>query len=109
MTMTTTAATQAGFPRFCSLLLLGNLLDGLFTFAFLQLGYVQEANPLMRWMYGHSPLAFMVFKLCTVQLGMLILWMHRCRRAAVLGLQMTAGIYATVVAYHCSIALSLPV
>jgi hypothetical protein len=106
--MTASDTNETGFSRACSLLLIGNLLDGIFTFSFLQLGVVEEANPLMRWMYGVSPLSFMVFKLCTVQLGMLILWMHRCRKAAVLGLQATAGLYTTVVAYHCSIALSLP-
>ena len=107
--MTTTAATQTGFPRACSLLLLGNLLDGLFTFTFLQHGIAQEANPLMRWVYMGSPLGFMVFKLCVVQLGMLILWMHRCRKAALVGVRLTAAMYAGVVAYHCSIVASLPV
>jgi len=106
--MTTTAATQAGFPRACSLLLLGNLLDGLFTFTFLQHGIVQEANPLMRWLYTGSPLSFMLFKLFTVQLGLLVLWMHRCRKSALVGVRLTAGMYAMVVAYHCSIVASLP-
>ena len=107
--MTAIAAKDAGLSTACSLLLLGNLLDGLFTFSFLQLGYVQEANPLMRWLYTGSPVGFMVFKLCVVQLGMLILWMHRCRRSAVVGLRMTAVMYGGIVAYHCSIAASLPV
>ena len=101
--------TETGLSKACTFLLIGNLLDGLFTFAFLQLGYVQEANPLMRWLYSGSPLSFMLFKLCVVQLGMLILWMHRCRRAAVLGMRMTAGMYSMIVAYHCSIVASLPV
>ena len=107
--MTTTTVTQAGFARAGSFLLLGNLLDGVFTFTFLQHGIVQEANPLMRWIYNGSPLAFMVFKLACVQLGMLVLWMHRCRPMALVGVRVTAGMYATVVAYHCSIVASLPV
>ena len=107
--MTAIAATETGFPRACSLLLLGNLLDALFTFTFLQQGVVQEANPLMRWLYTGSPMAFMLFKMSCVQLGMLILWMNRCRRSALVGVRVAAGLYATVVAYHVSIMLALPV
>ena len=107
--MTTIAATPTGFAGAAALLLLGNLLDGLFTFVFLQHGIVQEANPLMRWVYSGSPLGFMVFKLSCVQLGMLVLWMHRGRPAALAGVRVPAGLYAMVVAYHCSIAVALPV
>src|SRR4051812_33473768 len=104
-----TNAADAGFARACALLLLANLLDGLFTFTFLQLNVVREANPLMGWLYNVSPLSFMLFKLSCVQLGLLILWQHRCRRAAHLGVRVTAGLYSAVVAYHCAIAASLPV
>ena len=98
-----------GFHRAGVLLLLGNLLDGLFTFTFLQLRMVDEANPLLSWIYGASPLSFMLFKLSCMQFGLLVLWQHRHRVAAGLAVRASAGMYAAVVAYHCSIAVSPPV
>jgi hypothetical protein len=85
----------------CSILLLvGNLLDGLCTLVLLQLNLAQEANPLLRWIYGMSPVSFMVMKLAMVQSGMLLLWMHRHLKAAQWALQVSAGTYAAVVVYH---------
>ena len=106
--MTTTAA-DIRFSRACTLLILGNLLDGVFTFTFLQMDLVREANPILSWLYGASPLSFMVFKLSCVQLGLLILWHHRQRALAAMAVRVTAGMYAAVVAYHFSIAVWAPV
>ena len=110
MTRTGTRAftlDDLGFHRACVLLLLGNLLDGLFTFTFLQLQMVREANPLLAWIYTASPVSFMVFKLSCVQFGLLILWQHRHRAAAAFAVRASAGMYAAVVAYHCSIAATV--
>lgn len=101
----TTAET--GFMKACALLLLGNLLDGVFTFAYLQCGVACEANPVMRWFYAASPLAFMLFKLSCVQLGLLVLWMHRSRATAAIGVRVTAGLYTAIVAYHFAIMVGL--
>ncbi len=112
MTRTGTRAftlDEPGFQRAWILLLLGNLLDGLFTFTFLQLQVVREANPLLAWIYTASPVSFMVFKLSCVQFGLLILWQYRHRVAAGLAVRARAGVYAAVVAYHCSIAVTVPV
>jgi hypothetical protein len=89
-------------------LILGNLLDALFTFTFLQLQVVSEANPFMRWVYEGSPLSFMVAKLACVQLGFLLLWLHRHVMAAQLAMTAGAAVYALVVAYHVSILAVLP-
>ena len=62
--------------------LFGNLLDGLFTLTLLQLRVINEANPLMRWMYQASPLSFMAVKLGIVQLGVLMLCMQRSNPAS---------------------------
>ena len=107
--MITASANDLGFARACALLLVANLFDGLFTFTFLQLNLVAEANPLMRWVYDSSPLSFMVVKLACVQAGLLILWQHRCRRVAALAVRSAAAFYAMVVAYHCTIAASITV
>jgi hypothetical protein len=42
-----------------------------------------------------------------VQLGLLLLWMHRHRRAAQVGLQVGAGIYAAIVIYHIAFVMRL--
>jgi hypothetical protein len=94
--------------RAAALLLLGNLLDALFTFTLLQLDLVSEANPFMRWVYGHSPVSFMLLKLSCVQFGLLILWAQRHVPAAGLAIQAGAGLYMAIVAYHFTLMSQLP-
>jgi hypothetical protein len=89
-------------------LILGNLMDALFTLTLLQLHLVVEANPLMRWMYEGSPLSFMVAKLCCVQIAFLLLWRHRHVLAAQVAMLAGAAMYAAIVAYHLSILVVLP-
>jgi hypothetical protein len=92
----------------CSVLLLvGNLVDGLCTLLLLQLNLAREVNPLLAWVYGMSPVSFMVTKLALVQSGLLLLWMHRHVRAAQVGLQVGAIAYAGIVAYHVAFAFGL--
>lgn len=94
---------------FCSVLVLvGNLVDGLCTLVLLQLNLAREANPLMAWVYGMSPLSFMVTKLGIVQFGLLMLWVQRHRRAARVSMQVGALAYTCIVAYHVAFALGLP-
>lgn len=95
-------------PSLCSvLLLIGNLLDGLFTLVLLQLNLASEANPLLAWVYGISPVSFMVMKLAMVQSGLLLLWMHRHVKAAQVALQVSAGTYAAIVVYHIAFVVRL--
>ena len=89
------------------LLLVGNLLDALFTFVLLQLHVVSEANPLMRWVYELSPLSFMIVKLSCVQCGLLVLWVKRHVPAAGLAIRVAAGIYTVVVVYHLTLIAQL--
>jgi hypothetical protein len=92
----------------CSvLLLLGNLVDGLCTLVLLQLNVAQEANPLMAWVYGMSPVSFMVTKLALVQSGMLLLLMHRHLRSAQVALQVGAAAYGAIVLYHIAYVMNL--
>ena len=95
--------------RATALILLGNLLDALFTFTFLQLDVVSEANPLMRWAYELSPMSFMLLKLSCVQLGVLLLWAQRHVPAAGLAIRAGAGLYVAIVAYHFTLMAQLPV
>jgi hypothetical protein len=91
----------------CTLLLLGNLLDALFTFTLLQLNVVSEANPLMRWVYDLSPMSFVLVKLCCVQCGLLVLWAKRHVPVAGLAIRAAAGLYTALVAYHFTLMARL--
>lgn len=96
-----------GLTRSSAALLFFNLLDGLFTLTFLQLGLATEANPVMRLAYDGSPLGFMFAKLMLVNAGVLVLNVHGSVRAARLALHTGAVLYAAVVAYHLSFVLKL--
>ena len=100
--------TDSVLTRASALLILANLLDALFTYLFLQMNVVSEANPLMAWAYDSSPFSFMLLKLSCVQLGVLVLWLQRHVPAAQLALRAAAGIYVAVVAYHFSLMVQLP-
>lgn len=89
--------------RLVALLLL-NLVDGLFTLVFLQLHLAEEANPLMAAAYAGSPALFLTLKLVLVQGGALLLWATRTCTAARAALLAGLGLYAGIVAYHCSFA-----
>ena len=91
-------------------LILGNLLDGLFTMTLLQMHLVSEANPLMRWLYEGSPLSFMATKLFCVHVGLVLLWGQRHLPAAQRAMATGAAVYAAVVLYHLSLiaAAGLP-
>lgn len=82
------------------LLLVLNLLDGLFTLTFLQLDVAEELNPLMRWAYEHSPLSFMAVKLAIVSLGLSLLCMHRSMRLSQRAIQAGAALYTVIDIYH---------
>lgn len=94
--------------RAAALLLLANLLDGLFTLTLLELNLVSEVNPLLRWIYELSPFSFMLLKLSCVQLGLLVLWGQRHQPAAGLAIHAVAGLYVAVVAYHFRVMALLP-
>ncbi|WP_404363794.1 DUF5658 family protein [Corallococcus coralloides] len=95
-------AQQASFyvsPASVALLLL-NLLDGLFTLLFLQLGVAEELNPVMRVAYEQSPLLFMFSKLLIVNAGLCLLCLHRRLKASRFAIRAGAVVYAIIVVYH---------
>ena len=81
-------------------LLVLNLLDGLFTLTYLQLGVAEEANPLMRLAYEVSPLGFMAFKLLVVNAGVLVLAMNHGARLARWAKHLATLAYAVIVTWH---------
>jgi hypothetical protein len=83
-----------------ALLVVLNLLDGLFTLTFLQLEVAEELNPLMRLAYEHSPLAFMASKVAIVSAGLSLLCLHRALRLSERAIQAGAALYACIDVYH---------
>jgi hypothetical protein len=96
-------------PRFglCIAILLLNLVDALFTLAFLQFNLAEEANPLMNFVYRLSPVGFVLLKLTMVQGGILIL--HHFRRLPIAHRAMNAmaAVYVAIVSYHVTFATHL--
>jgi hypothetical protein len=86
-------------PASVALLML-NLLDGLFTLFFLQLGVAEELNPLMRAAYEQSPLFFMFSKLLIVNIGLWLLCLHRRLKASRIAIRAGAVVYGIIVVYH---------
>jgi len=82
------------------LLLVLNLLDGLFTLTFLQMNVAEELNPLMRVAYAHSPLSFMAIKLAIVSLGLVLLCLHRSMNMSQRAIQAGAALYTVIDIYH---------
>jgi hypothetical protein len=82
------------------LLLILNLLDGLFTLTYLQMELAEELNPLMRVAYEHSPLSFMASKVAIVSLGLTLLCLHRTLRLSERAIQAGAVLYAVIDVYH---------
>lgn len=84
-----------------------NLLDALFTLAFLQLELAVEANPLMSLAYRSSPLAFVLIKLSMVQIGIMILHLNRQYQVAQYALNIAAAVYAGIVSYHLAFVAAI--
>lgn len=82
------------------ILLMLNLLDGLFTLTFLQLNVAEELNPLMRVAYEHSPTSFMALKLVVVSVGLSLLCMHRSMQLSQRAIQAGAALYIVIDIYH---------
>jgi hypothetical protein len=88
-------------------LLVGNLLDAVFTLTLLQLGLAREVNPLLRWIYEGSPLAFVVGKLAMVQLALLLPLRARLLRSQEMVARSGAALYFMVVLYQLGLMWQL--
>jgi hypothetical protein len=95
------------FKLVLSTLLVSNLCDALFTLVFLQLGMARELNPLMRWLYGGSPLAFMLGKIGLVQLGVIVVGLGARLALARHLAGGVSALYLATVGYHLTLAWSL--
>ena len=83
-----------------SLVLLLNLIDAAMTVVVIQLGFASEANPVMRFFYEISPLAFVGAKVALVSTGLLILAAHSQLKMAKICLTLAVGTYLLVDGWH---------
>jgi hypothetical protein len=75
-------------------LLVLNLLDAVFTLFWVHAGLAREANPLLRELVVHHPVAFVAAKLALVTLGSLLLWWRRHRPLAAI------AVFVAFLAYY---------
>jgi hypothetical protein len=90
-----------------TVLLVGNLLDAVFTLTLLELHAAREMNPLLKWAYEASPLAFVLAKLSMVQLSLLLPLRLAGPVAAALVVRGGAALYTSVVGYQIVLLATL--
>lgn len=79
-----------------------NLLDAIFTLVWVTFGLADEANPLLETLVLDHPVLFAVVKLSLVGGGSWLLWLHRQRALAVVGIFSSFLIYYFLLLYHLS-------
>ena len=84
-----------------------NMVDAVWTLAFVRMGAADEGNPLMDQALSYGPLLFMLAKLTLVSLSVLLLWRLRHRKSATVGLFSAAMTYIVICGYHVSHAHAL--
>jgi len=82
-----------------SSVLILNLVDAILTLFWVWMGVATEANDLLASFVDHHPVAFVAIKLGLVSMGTWLLWSHRSRPLAVL------GIFAAFMAYYWILAI----
>jgi hypothetical protein len=77
-----------------------NVLDGYLTAGWLELGVIEEANPLMAFLLEVGPWVFMWVKVTLVTLGCFLLWRYRHRGSSQMSLLLVLGVYGWVMVKH---------
>ena len=102
-----TARLAVGTPRhfrwldgIVKALLVLNLLDAVFTLAWVRAGLAEETNALMRDLVEEHAVAFVLVKLGLVSLGSLLLWTQRQHPAAVVAIFVAFLAYYAVLLHH---------
>jgi len=77
-----------------------NLLDAIFTIAWVGLGVAREANPFLQVLASEHPVLFVLVKTTLVGLASVLLWRLRTRPIAVVGIFAAFLIYYALLVYH---------
>jgi hypothetical protein len=104
---TTHASHRIGAPEqfrwlggIVKVLLALNLLDAIFTLVWVSAGLANEANPLMEILVRDHPVVFAALKLGLVGGGSWLLWHHRARPMAVVGIFLAFFVYYLLLLFH---------
>lgn len=84
-----------------------NLLDALFTLAWVRAGLAREANTLLDELVNDHAVGFVLIKLGLVSLGSWLLWNRRERPLAVIAIFIAFVLYYLVLLYHLQYASGL--
>jgi len=84
-----------------------NLLDAIFTLAWVRAGLAREANPLIDSLVQQHALGFVAVKLSLVAMGYWLLWRWRQRPVAIVGIFAAFLAYYWVLLYHLQYASRL--
>ncbi|MFH1728205.1 MAG: DUF5658 family protein [Pseudomonadota bacterium] len=88
------------FIKYIRFLLIFNLLDGIFTTLFIELGVATEANPIMNALYNTSPITFMFGKIILMMAGCYLLHKNIAKSLAKLAVILAFGVYSLIIIYH---------
>lgn len=81
-----------------------NLVDAVLILAWVRAGFANEANPLLDEIVEEHAMFFVLGKLALVFLGTTLLWMHRERPLAVVGIFAAFMVYYAVLLHHLRFA-----
>jgi len=77
-----------------------NVLDGLMTLLWINLGIANEMNPLMSFLLFQGPEVFFFTKILIVGLGLIFLWKHKEYKIAVISAKIAMTVYILVCLWH---------
>lgn len=102
---TTRPVPQASWPLLVApAIVLLNIFDALLTLMWVHADVAEEANVLWGDMVAQQPFGFVLVKLLVVTAGVWFLYRFRHLRLARVGLMVAFAAYATVFAWHLTIA-----
>ena len=95
---------EDALERSLRLVILLNLMDALYTLAWVHWGWASEANPIMAGALDIGPAIFILSKIALVSLSVYTLWQNRDRALARLAVIPLAALYAFVGGQHLGFA-----
>lgn len=105
--LTSALVPRAVQPSLVLAILLFNLADAICTMAWIEAGIAEEANLFMEWLINRGFGVFVVVKMAIVVIGLAILWTHKHRKLASVGLFSLTTVFAVLMLYHLYIGLNL--
>jgi hypothetical protein len=89
------------------LLMIFNVIDALYTLAWIQNGLAVEANPIMDSALSIGPGTFILVKVLMVSLGLTLLWRLRETTFARMALIIPAVFYSAIIGTHIAHSIRL--